>query len=111
MYQNESAKMPAYGQVVNTLAYKGEDCCVERISEVRRALDDLNSVIQRYEKIVGRLSSRLDCVVVPSSPACSEVEKTPQTYQTGLANHINGMRCTARDITDILESLLERIEL
>jgi len=110
MYVNETAKMGACGPAT-TLAYKGEDCCNEKTSEVRQALDDLNSVIQRYDHIVDRLSSRLNCVVIPAPPACSGIEKSPQGYQTDLANHINGMRYTARDITDSLESLLERIEL
>jgi hypothetical protein len=106
------AKMAAAAQVSprSTMAYHGDDCCVERTSEVSRALDELNSVIQRYDHLVGRLSSRLHCVVIPAPPICSGNDKPIQGYQTELANHINGIRCTARDITDSLESLLERIE-
>lgn len=111
MYKNANQLAAACGEAPkNTLAYKGEDC-VERMSEVRRALDDLNTVIQRYDHVVDRLSSRLNCVVIPAPPVCSGIEKAPQGFQTDLANHINGMRYTARDITDSLESLLERIEL
>jgi len=112
MYQNANQLAAACGEAPkNTLAYKGEDCCVERTTEVSRALSDLNSVIQRYDHLVGRLHSRLNCVVIPAPPACTGQEKISQGFQTDLANHINSMRCTARDITDSLESLLERIEL
>lgn len=96
---------------MGSLDYKGEDNCVERITEVNRVLSDLDSVIQRYDHLVVRLNSRLDCVVIPEAPACTGQEKMPQGFQTELANRINNMRCTARDISDRLESLLERIEL
>jgi len=88
------------------------DCVETRDTEVQRALSDLHSVIQRYDHVVGRLSSRLNSVVIPCTPAvaCQE-DKVSQGYQTDLGNTINSMRCQARDITDNLESLLDRIEL
>jgi len=110
MYQDENAKLGMRGMGEKEV-YRGENCVTERTTEVKKALDDLNSVIQRYDHIVGRLGSRLSCVVSPAPPTSQGIEKAPHGYQTDLANHINGLRCTARDITDNLESLLERIEL
>lgn len=86
------------------------DCATARETEVTRALSDLHSVIQRYDHLVGRLHSRLNSVIIPAPPAVCN-DKISQGYQTDLANTINSMRCQARDISDSLESLLERIEL
>ena len=82
---------------------------VVRRPEVSQAIDDLKSVVERYDSIVGRLSGKLGCVLVPSAPVGQgQAEKG---YQTDLANIINQQRCMIRDITDNLESILQRIEL
>lgn len=83
----------------------------ERTTEVSRALGDLNAVIQRYAHLVDRLHSRLACVVAPVPAECGEQKKTSQGFQTDLATYIYGIICTAGNIADSLESLLERIEL
>lgn len=77
--------------------------------EVAQALDDLRSVVERYDGLVGRLSSKLGCVTVPAPPVGSD--HAEKGYQTELANIINQSRCMLRDITDNLESLYQRIEL
>ena len=82
----------------------------EKRSEVSQALTDLSYVIERYDDIVGRLYGRLDSVVVSSEPQVG-TNPTTEDYQTHLGRHIDSMRCTVRDITDRLESLLKRIEL
>ena len=78
--------------------------------EVMRAINDLRCVVERYDHLVGRLHDRLNCVVTPAPPACSEQCKE-SGYSTALASSINEARCKLRDITDNLESLYERIEL
>jgi hypothetical protein len=88
----------------------GGDCPVERASEVSMVLSELNSVIQRHDSLVTRLSSRLSCVTTSAPAVCNETTKDVQ-YQTDLANHINSMRMQARNVADNLESILDRIEL
>lgn len=102
---NENLKEGVY-----PTAKQSVNCGVARDTEITRALSELHSVIQRYDHIVDRLHSRLASVVIPSSSAVCD-GKPSQGYQTDLANTINTMRCQARDITDTLESLLDRIEL
>jgi len=97
-------------QVGSSLGAKQTECSTGRETEVTRALSELHTVIQRYENIVGRLHNRLNSVVIPAPPAACN-DKVALGYQTDLANTINCMRCQFRDITDSLESLLDRIEL
>ena len=78
--------------------------------EVARAMNDLRCVVERYDHLVGRLHDRLNCVVTPAPPACSDMSKE-SGYCTGLASAINEARCKLRDITNSLELLYERIEL
>lgn len=83
---------------------------VESIPELSRSLEDLNQVICRYDRLVGELSAKLDPVLRPGSPECQSNEKD-SGYSTQMAQRINSMRATTRDITNCLESIIERIEL
>lgn len=78
--------------------------------EVLKAMNDLRCVIDRYDNLVNRLADRLSCVTVPSPPA-NEPQEKEGGYRTGLASAISEERRKLRDITNILESLYERIEL
>jgi|GEM_PF-4472696 hypothetical protein len=78
--------------------------------EVARAMNDLRNIVERYDNLVGRLHDRLNCVVTPAPPICTDQNKE-SGYCTGLASAINEARCKLRDITNCLESLYERIEL
>lgn len=78
--------------------------------EVERSLSELQHVVERYDNLVHRLSDRLDSVVSSAPPSCVDSAKEPG-YCTGLASSIDDCRRKLRDITNILESLYERIEL
>ena len=80
------------------------------IPEVSRAIDDLRNVVERFDNLVYRLVDRLVCVT-SSSPPMGEPQQKEDGYQTGLASAIDEERRKLRDITNILESLYERIEL
>jgi hypothetical protein len=89
------------------------ECCETAprdVREVGRAMADLYHVIDRYENLVHRLSDRLNSVVSSAPPSCEDGAKEPG-YCTGLASSIDDCRRKLRDITNILESLYERIEL
>jgi hypothetical protein len=83
--------------------------CPPRPPEVAEALEGLRMVIQRYDALVGNLGGRLYSVLRPAEPQVAEgcAEKG---YQTDLAREINGIRCLARDVSDALESIIERVE-
>ena len=78
--------------------------------EVPRALEELNQVVSRYDELVGRLSTKLETVITPAPPIASD-NKEQSDYGTKLSAEINLTRCRLRDITDGLESLIQRIEL
>lgn len=89
------------------------ECCGTEprdIREVERSLSELQHTIERYDNLTHRLSERLESVVSPSPPSCVDSSKEPG-YCTGLASSIDDCRRKLRDITNILESLYERIEL
>ena len=87
----------------------GPGCPPPRPPEVADALEGLRMVIQRYDALVGRLGGRLHQVLRPTEPTVAD-RCADRGYQTDLANEINGLRCLARDITDGLESIIERVE-
>ena len=77
--------------------------------EVERAVNDLQSEIDRYDNVASRLRGRLECITAPASPECCGVGSVD--YSTILASTLGSAFVRLRNITNDLELLYERIEL
>lgn len=92
---------------------QSEDCLVASgrdTPEVVRAMNNLNSAVERYDNLVHRLQDKISCVTTCPPPQ-GEVLNKEIGYQTELANSMDLVFRRLRDITNNLESLYERIEL
>lgn len=93
----------------NGMAMVGNSCEAKRESEVKMALHTLRNAVERYDCLVAKLGSKIDSVLLPAAPACSDAQGPG--FQTSLASEINHAVCQLRNINDNLESMVERIEL
>jgi hypothetical protein len=82
-----------------------------RDTEISRVMNELQSVVGRYDFLVGRLHDRLACVSTLGASTNSIDKAKEPAYFTELASSIDSVRLRLRDITDNLEGLYERIEL
>ena len=92
---------------------KYEGCCDMPVSppkDVPDACESLRSTLGRTDHLVNLLADKLCAVVRQQPPETGCNPKMPER-QTALGKHIQGMQEQLRDITDNLESIINRIEL
>jgi len=83
---------------------------VQRDSEVIRAMNEINSAIDRSESLVNTLSEKLVPVLSQPHPEPGETNKREQP-DAPLASTMRHLSDRVDNITGVLQDLIERIEL